>query len=127
MPSAPQEVIYRLIERIRRFQMRNMADIRQFHEPGAGYCVGRFFCQLWNVSEIPAKIDWRPILVYSRTILSPDNNERGNLDFRQLVADRLLVDHQSSQRCAKSPARKIATQTHPGTRFNKNFRFVRRI
>src|SRR5215470_6224503 len=52
---APQEVIYSLIERIRRFQMRNMSNVRQFHESGAGDSVSRFLCQFRHVSEVPPK------------------------------------------------------------------------
>ena len=107
--------------------MGNMPNVRQFYEPCPGDGVGRLFRQFRNISEIPAKIDGRPILQYGCVILAADDNKRGDLNVEQLVTDRLLVDHQGRQRGAKGPAWKIAAETNPETRLNKNFRLIRWI
>src|SRR6266567_3761110 len=107
--------------------MRDVSDVRQFYETRARNGVGCLLRKLRNISKIPAKIDWRSVSPHGCVIFSANNDERRNLDIRQLVTDGLLVDHQRSQGSGKGPPRKITAQTHSGTRFHKNFRLVCRI
>src|ERR1700746_3098260 len=112
------------MESVRRFQMRDVPDVRQFYEPRARNRLGRLLRKLREVSQIPAKIDWRSIPSHSSVILAPNDNERWNFNIRQFVTYRLLIDHQRCQGSGKGPTRKIAAQTHPGARFHKSFRLV---
>src|SRR5271165_6332201 len=49
---AAKEILDRLEERVRSFQMGNVPHVRQFDQPGPRNCLGSFFRELRDVAKI---------------------------------------------------------------------------
>src|SRR5215469_15902027 len=91
---APEKVFNGLEESIWCFQMRYMPDVRQLDQARAGNRLGGLFCQLRNISKIPAQIYRRTVFADRSVVFLSNNEESGNLNLREFVTNRLLVNHQ---------------------------------
>src|SRR5262249_25802132 len=91
---APEKVFNGLEESIWCFQMRDMPDVRQLDQARAGNRLGGLFCQLRDISKIPAQIYRRTVFADRSAVFLDNDEKRRHLNLRDIVTNRLLVNHQ---------------------------------
>lgn len=93
--SAPEKVFDGLVECVWSFQVGNVSNVRQFNEARARDRLCSLFGKLRNIPKISSQIDRGTIFTQGGMIFLSDNEKRRNFDFGELVANGLLIDHES--------------------------------
>ena len=94
--SLPSEEIFDgLVECIWRLQMGDVPDIRQLNESRARNRLSSLFRELGDIPKISAQINRRTIFTQRSMIFLTHDQQGRHLNLGELVANRLLIDHES--------------------------------